>query len=153
MISPALQRQISSVPGVVSTAAAVVEGGSLPNGYELSVVFVDPASYAAVVDQAPGPPFPLGGALGRNGGAARRRPCPAVATADAAQLFAPRQPAPARPHRGDGASAIAVRLAGQVGGVPGVAPPAVVVPLQALGPSPPGPDLMLVAGPGWTRRS
>jgi putative ABC transport system permease protein len=152
VISAALQRQVSSVPGVVATAAVVVEGGSLPNGNELSVVFVDPASYAAVVDQAPGPPFPLAalsepGQPGTAGGGQA-----AVATADAAQLFAAASSPAARTGPvdltvGSGASAIAVRLAGQVGGVPGVAPPAVVVPLQALGPSPPGPDLMLVAGP------
>jgi putative ABC transport system permease protein len=152
VISTALQRQVSSVPGVVATAAAVVEGGSLPNGNELSVVFVDPASYAAVADQAPGPSFPLAALSepGQSGTAGRGQA--AVATADAAQLFAAASsPAgntgPVDLTVGAGASAIAVRLAGQVGGVPGVAPPAVVVPLQALGPSPPGPDLMLVAGP------
>jgi putative ABC transport system permease protein len=152
VISAALQHQVSSVPGVVATAAAVVEGGSLPNGNELSVVFVDPASYAAVADQAPGPPFPLAalsepGQPGTAGGGQA-----AVATADAAQLFAAASSSAGRTGPvdltvGAGASAIAVRLAGQVGGVPGVAPPAVVVPLQALEPSPAGPDLMLVAGP------
>jgi putative ABC transport system permease protein len=152
VISTALQRQVSSVPGVVATAAAVVEGGSLPNGNELSVVFVDPASYAAVADRAPGPPFPLAalsepGLSGTAGGGQA-----AVATADAAQLFAAASSPAGRTGPvgltvGAGASAIAVRLAGRVGGVPGVAPPAVVVPLRALGPSPPGPDLMLVAGP------
>jgi putative ABC transport system permease protein len=153
VISAALQRQVSSVPGVVATAAAVVEGGSLPNGNELSVVFVDPASYAAVADQAPGPPFPLSGpAASGTAGGGQAAVVPAVATADAAQLFAAASSSagstgPVDLTVGAGASAIAVRLAGQVGGVPGVAPPAVVVPLQALGPSPPGPDLMLVAGP------
>ena len=77
VITPALQRQIASVPGVVSTATAVVDAGSLPAGFELSVVFVDPARYAAVVDQAPGPRFPLaalsGSALPARAGAARRR--------------------------------------------------------------------------------
>ena len=156
VISADLQRQVSSVPGVVATAAAVVEGGSLPNGNELSVVFVDPASYAAVADRAPGPPFPLaalsGPAAPGTAGGGQAAVVPAVATADAAQLFAASSSSAGRPGPvdltvGAGASAIAVRLAGQVGGVPGVAPPAVVVPLRALGPSPPGPDLMLVAGP------
>jgi putative ABC transport system permease protein len=161
VISAELQRQVSSVPGVVATAAAVVEGGSLPNGNELSVVFVGPASYAAVADQAPGPPFPLaalsgpavsGTAVSGTAGGGQAAVVPAVATADAAQLFAAASSSAGRTGPvdltvGAGASAIAVRLAGQVGGVPGVAPPAVVVPLRALGPSPPGPDLMLVAGP------
>ena len=156
VISADLQRQVASVPGVVATAAAVVEGGSLPNGNELSVVFVDPASYAAVADRTPGPPFPLaalsGPAAPGTAGGGQAAVVPAVATADAAQLFAAASSSAGRPGPvdltvGAGASAIAVRLAGQVGGVPGVAPPAVVVPLRALGPSPPGPDLMLVAGP------
>ena len=67
VITPALQRQISSVPGVVSTATAVVDAGSLPTGYELSVMFVDPARYAAVIDQAPGPRFPLAALSGNAG--------------------------------------------------------------------------------------
>jgi putative ABC transport system permease protein len=52
-----------------------------------------------------------------------------------------------------GTRTITVRLAGRVGGVPaasaatGVAA-VVVLPLQALGSHPPGPDLLLVAGPG-----
>jgi len=108
-----------------------------------------------VADQAPGPSFPLaalsGPAASGTAGGGEAAVVPAVATADAAQLFAASSPAgrtgPADLTVGAGASAIAVRLAGQVGGVPGVAPPAVVVPLRALGPSPPGPDLMLVAGP------
>ena len=52
-----------------------------------------------------------------------------------------------------GTRTITIRLAGRVGGVPaasavsGVAA-VVVLPLQALGPHPPGPNLLLVAGPG-----
>ena len=58
-IPAGLQGQISSVPGVVSTATAEVDAGSLAAGTELSVMFVDPARYAAVIGQAPGPRFPL----------------------------------------------------------------------------------------------
>ena len=58
-IPAGLQSQISSVPGVVSTAAAEVDAASLAAGTELSVMFVDPAQYAAVIEQAPGPRFPL----------------------------------------------------------------------------------------------
>jgi putative ABC transport system permease protein len=153
VITPALQRQISAVPGVVSTVPAVVDAGTLPSGLELSVVFVDPARYAAVIDEAPGPRFPLA-ALSANAG--RGQPAvtvPAVATAAAAQL-AGKGPT----DLSVGTSSITARLAGRTDDVPGasgasgasgVAGDAVVVlPLRALGPHPPGPDLMLVAGPG-----
>jgi putative ABC transport system permease protein len=136
-ITPALQSQISSVPGVVSTAAAVVDPGVLPAGYELPVVFVDPARYAAVVGGQPGPAFPLA-ALSGNGAAA-----PALATAAAAQLVGTAPVAISV-----GGAPITIRLAGRIGGVPGVSGDAVMVPLRALGPSPPEPDVLLVAGPG-----
>jgi putative ABC transport system permease protein len=135
-ITPALQSQISSVPGVVSTAAAVVDPGLLPAGYELPVVFVDPARYAAVVGGQPGPPFPL---AALTAGTARA----AVATAGAAQLVGP---APVTINVDS--QTITIQLTGRIGGVPGVSGDAVVVPLSALGRTPPEPDLLLVAGPG-----
>jgi putative ABC transport system permease protein len=141
VIPPALQRQISSVPGVVATAAAEVDDGTLPAGFELPVVFVDPARYAAVVGQAPGPRFPLAALSGGQAAAV----VPAVATATAAQDVGT---APTSLSLGPGTT-ITIQLAGRIGGVPGVAPGAVVVvPLRALGAGPPGPNLMLVAGPG-----
>jgi putative ABC transport system permease protein len=144
VITPALQHQISSVPGVVSTATAVVDAGTLPTGSEVPVVFVDPAQYAAVIGQGPGPPFPLAALSGTGGRGQAAAIVPAVATAAAAQ---PVGTAPVG--LSVGTSIITIRLAGRIGGVPGVAgDAAVVVPLQALGPNPPGPDLMLVAGPG-----
>jgi len=150
VIPPALQSQISSVPGVVSTAAAEVDAASLAAGTVLSVMFVDPAQYAAVIEQAPGPRFPLaalsGAAPSGNGGAI----VPAVATAAAAQLVGT---APASVNVG-GTSTITIRLAGQTGipgvpGAPGLGPGAtVIVPAQALGSNPLSPNVLLVAGPG-----
>ncbi len=144
VITPALQRQISAVPGVVSTVPAVVDTGSLPSGFVLSAVFVDPARYAAVVDQAPGPRFPLAALSGNAGSGQPGATVPAVATAAAAQLVGT-----AAASLSVGSAAITIRLAGRIGGVPGTSGNAVVVlPLRALGPNPPGPDLELVAGPG-----
>jgi len=146
VIPPALQRQISSVPGVVSTATAVTASGELPAGTVLSVVYTDPASYAAVVDRAPGAPFPLD-ALSGPPGSGSATVVPAVATAAAAQLIGR---APASLTVGTGT--VTIRLAGQAGAVPGAPGTSgngvVVLPRRALGPRPPGPDLMLVAGPG-----
>ncbi len=79
-IPPGLQGQIASMPGVTSTATGVIEYAVLPSGQELTAVFVNPARYAAVTDQAPGSPFPLA-ALSGTGATV-----PAVATSAAAQL-------------------------------------------------------------------
>jgi len=144
-----LQRRISSVPGVVSTATAEVDAGSPPAGTELSVMFVDPARYAAVVAGAPGPRFPLATLSGNAGSDQAGAIVPAVATAAAAKLVGT---APASITVGT--STITIRLAGRTGvpeapGAPGVATGVVVVvPRQALGSGPLEPDVMLVAGPG-----
>ena len=117
VITPALQRQISSVPGVVSTATAEVDAASVFTGTELSVMFVDPARYAAVIEQAPGPRFPLAALSGNAGSGQAGAIVPAVATAAAAQLVGT---APTSVNVG-GTSTITIRLAGQTGipGVPG----------------------------------
>jgi putative ABC transport system permease protein len=147
VITPALQRQISAVPGVASTADAVLDAGFLPSGTELPVLFADPAQYAAVVAEAPGPRFPVAALAGGAGRGQTPATVPAVATAAAAQLVGT---APASVNVG--ATTITIRVAGRVGSVPGASAvaggAAVVVPLQALGPDPPGPDLLLVAGSG-----
>jgi putative ABC transport system permease protein len=147
VITPALQRQISAVPGVASTADAVLDAGFLPSGTELPVLFADPARYAAVVAEAPGPRFPLAALASGAGRGQTPATEPAVATATAAQLLGS---APASVNVGT--TTITIRLAGRVGSVPGASAvaggAAVVVPLQALGPDPPGPDLLLVAGSG-----
>jgi putative ABC transport system permease protein len=142
-ISPALQRQISAVPGVTSVAPGVVESGSLATGFEVSVLFVDPSQYAAVVDEAPGPRFPVA-ALSGSGLAPATYP--AVAAGAAAQL-----PSAGPSTINIGTGTLTIQVTGRVGslpGAPGLAGGAVVVPLQALGPNPPGPNLLVVAGPG-----
>ena len=137
VIPPALQSQIAAMPGVVSTAGAEVGDATTPAGYEMPIVFVDPARYAAVVDQAPGTRFPVAMMPGHGG------TVPAVATAAAAQLVGT---APA--DLTVGASTVTVRLAGRISRVPGVAGnEAVVVPQQAA-PGTFAPNLLLVGGPG-----
>jgi putative ABC transport system permease protein len=150
VITPALQRQISSVPGVVSVAPAVVDAGTLPSGAELAVVFVDPAQYAAVIDEAPGPRFPLA-ALSGKAGSGQAAAVPAITNATAAAMLTGQAGAALSV----GTAAITIRPAGRIGGVPGASAVSgvaggatVVLPRQALGPHPPGADLMLVAGPG-----
>jgi putative ABC transport system permease protein len=134
---PALRQQISAVPGVMAAAVADVEIGSLVPGNSLTVVTVDPAQYAAVVDEAPGPRFPLA-TLSGNAATA----LPAVGNAAAAQLLGT---APAEV--GVGSGTITMQLDGRISGVPGVTADAVVVvPAEPPGTNPDG-NLMLVAGP------
>jgi putative ABC transport system permease protein len=141
-IPPALERQIASMRGVSATAIAAVSGASLPDGQELTAVFVDPAQYAAVTDPAPGAPFPvaaLSGA-GQRGTAVG----PAVATATGAQLIGTTSTQISL-----GTQTITIRVAGRIGGVPGVGAGAVaVLPDRALGPGAVAPNLMLVDGSG-----
>jgi putative ABC transport system permease protein len=136
VIPAALQRQISSLPGVVAAAGAEVGAGALSNGLELPVVYVEPARYAAVADHAPGPPFPL---AALSGNAAAPGIVPAVATAGVAAQLAGQRAASLTV----GSSTIAVKLTGEIAGVPGVGASVIVLPRQA-----PVPNLMLVAGPG-----
>ena len=87
VIPPALQGQISSVPGVVSTATAEVDAGSLAAGTELSVMFVDPAQLRGRDRQGTRPAIPAGRAVGERRGCGQAGAIvPAVATAAAAQL-------------------------------------------------------------------
>ncbi len=151
-IPSGLQSQISSLPGVVSTAAAEVDPASLAAGTELSVMFVDPARYAAVIGQAPGPRFPAAALSGNAVIGSAGTVIPAVATAAAAQLVGT---APTGVNlTGDAAgNGMTIRLAGQTGdpavptaaGMPAGA--VVVVSAQALG-NPLAPNVLLVAGPG-----
>jgi len=149
-IPTGLPSQVSSVPGVVSTATAEVEGGLLAAGTELSVMFVDPGQYAAVVAGAPGPRFPLAALSGYVGSGVAGGVVPAVANAAAAQVVGT-TPTSVNLASNDN---ITVRLAGRTGipavpGAPGGATGVVVVvPAQALGSSPFVPNVMLVAGPG-----
>jgi putative ABC transport system permease protein len=144
VIPPALQRQIASMPGVASTATGVVTAATLPaTGSELTTVFVSPARYAAVTDQAPDVRFPVAALPGTaaRGAAA----VPAVANAGAAPLVGA---APVQLSL-DSTQILTIRVAGRIGGVPGVGADAVVVlPLSALGSPAPPPNLMLVDGSG-----
>ncbi len=140
VIPQALQSQISSMPGVVSTAGAEIDDATTPDGYELPIVFADPAQYAAVVDQAPGTRFPLA-ALSGTGGTVT-----AVATAAAAQVVGT---APTALTVGSSSVTVKLTRSGRIGGVPGVAGDEVVmVPQQAAAPGPFEPNLLLVAGSG-----
>ncbi len=143
-ISPALQRQISAVPGVAFAVTAAAYPGSLPNGSVLTAVFADPARYASVVDGAPGPRFPLAALARTAGRGGSTSAVPAVGTTAAAQLL---RTAP--PNLSVEGRSLTFRLAGYTRHVPGsITDAALVLPMRALGPHPLAPNLVLIVGPG-----
>ena len=148
VIPPALQRQIASMAGVVSTATGVVYDALLPaSGGSLTAVFVSPARYAAVTDRAPGAPFPL---AALSGTAARDRAAivPAVATAAAAQVVGP---APAQISLGT--QTMTIKVAGRIGGVAGLGGnPSRCCRCGHSGQPRPGRASCWLAVPGWMRR-
>jgi putative ABC transport system permease protein len=144
---PALQRQIAALPGVSATATGVVYGATLTaSGGELTAVFVSPAQYAAVTDQAPGAQFPLAALSGTGHGSAGSGGVPAVATSATAELVGPQ---PAQISLGT-SQTMTIQVTGRISGVPGIgATNVALLPVAALGPPPrPTPSLMLVDGPG-----
>jgi putative ABC transport system permease protein len=143
---PGLQRQIAALPGVSATATGVVYGATLTaTGGELTAVFVSPAQYAAVTDQAPGARFPLAALSGTGRGNAQSGGVPAVATAATAELVGA-QPA----QISLGSQTMTIQVTGRISGVPGIgATNVALLPVAALGPPPrPTPSLMLVDGSG-----
>jgi putative ABC transport system permease protein len=143
---PGLQRQIAALPGVSATAAGVGYGATLTaTGGELTTVFVSPAQYAAVTDQAPGARFPLAALSGTGLGNAGSGGVPAVATAGTAELVGAQ---PAQISLGN--QTMTIKVTGRISGVPGIgATNVALLPVAALGPPPrPTPSLMLVDGSG-----
>jgi putative ABC transport system permease protein len=144
---PGLQRQIAALPGVSATATGVVYGATLTaSGGELTAVFVSPAQYAAVTDQAPGAQFPLAALSGTGRGSAGSGGMPAVATAATAELVGAQ---PAQISLGNNQT-MTIQVTGRISGVPGIGATSVaLLPVAALGPPPrPTPSLMLVDGSG-----
>ena len=142
---PGLQRQIAALLGVSATATGVVYGATLTaSGGELTAVFVSPAQYAAVTDQAPGARFPLAALSGTGHGNAQGG-VPAVATATAAELVGAQ---PAQISLGN--QTMTIQVTGRISGIPGIgATNVALLPVAALGPPPrPTPSLMLVDGSG-----
>jgi len=143
VLPPALRSRIASMPGVVSAVGMEVDDAFSQTGYQTPLVFVDPARYAAVVDQAPGTRFPVA-ALSPGGAAQAVGTVPALASDAAAQLVGT---APTTLDVGTGT--VTIRLVGRIGRVPGVpGDDVVVLPAQASGPGPFAPNIMLVAGAG-----
>jgi len=67
VVTPAVQRTVAGVPGVRRTAVAWLMSWQVPDGQIVTVLAVDPASYAAYTASVPFPAAPLS-RLGSSGG-------------------------------------------------------------------------------------
>ena len=101
-ISPAAARAVAAVPGVTHAAEVMNESWTTPAGRQVSVLAVDPASYAELVAGTPGfPPVPAG-LLATSGKAGA--PQPVLVSPQAAAIL--RAPGP-----GSGAVTLSTRQA------------------------------------------
>ncbi|HEX4287773.1 MAG TPA: hypothetical protein VH021_02590 [Trebonia sp.] len=73
-IAPAAARAVAAVPGVTHAAEVVSEIWTMPNGHQVNVLAVDPASYAALVARTPGFPQVPAALLAAQGKAGAPRP-------------------------------------------------------------------------------
>jgi len=73
-ISPSAARAVAAVPGVTHAAEVLNESWTTPAGRQVSVLAVDPASYAALVARTPGFPQVAAGLLAAPGQAGAPQP-------------------------------------------------------------------------------
>ena len=73
-ISPAAARAVAAVPGVTHAAEVMNESWTTPAGRQVSVLAVDPASYAELVARTPGFPQVAAGLLATPGQAGAPQP-------------------------------------------------------------------------------
>ena len=145
-IDGAVRHAVAAVPGVQRTTALGVLPGVAADGTPLTVIVVDPASYAAVIAATPQPPFP-GAALTGPGAAGGPGPMPVLASPSARQLVTGGRKVLVGYHN------LSVRVTGMVRGIPGspatgafiVAPARAMV--RAVGASEAQPSRLLVVGP------
>ena len=145
-IDGAVRRAIAAVPGVQRTTALSVLPGVAADGTPLTVVVVDPATYAALIAATPQPPFP-GAALTGPGAAGSAGPMPVLVSPSARQLVTGGREVLVGYHN------LSVRVAGVVRAVPGssVTGAFIVAPARAMvgavGASGAQPSRLLVVGP------
>jgi putative ABC transport system permease protein len=149
-VSPSVQRQIAAVPGVVRTATVLVTSGLTRQGSVLTLAFVRPAQFAAVIAQTPEPQFPLAALTSaRQGQTGRGRTAlPAVGTPAAIGLLGHR---PQTLFMASIDAPVTIRITGVVSSVPAIsnisAGPLLILPVSAAGASGQPPNLVLITGP------
>jgi putative ABC transport system permease protein len=150
-LSVSVQRQIAAVPGVVRTATVLVTSGTTSQGGLLTLAFVGPAQFAAVVAQTPEPRFPsaaLASAQKGHTGGSGSAALPAVGTPSALGMLGHR---PQTLFMSSIEAPLKVRITGVVSSVPAIsnvsAGPLLILPVSAEGASGQPPNLMLITGP------
>jgi putative ABC transport system permease protein len=143
IVTPAVQQAVAAVPGVRRTTVAWLMAWQLPGGQIVTVVAVDPASYAAYTASVPFPPAPLA-RLGSSAGVSTVLASPSVAAIlgrGVGELTSQSGMGPLR-----------VRVAGTVAATPAALGTAmfIIMPLQhiAHGPASPLTNLLLMTGTG-----
>jgi putative ABC transport system permease protein len=145
-IDRAARRAIAGVPGVQRTSALSLLAGVAADGTPLTVIVVDPASYAALIAATPQPPFPAA-ALAGPGAADGPGPMPVLASPSARKLVTGGRKILVGYHD------FPVRVTGTVRHVPGSSATGafIVAPARAMirtvGASEAQPSRMLVVGP------
>jgi len=143
IVTPAVQRAVAAVPGVRRTAVAWLMSWQVPDGQIVTVVAVDPASYAAYTASVPFPPAPLD-KLGFSAGITTVLASPAAAASigsGTGELTSQSGMGPLR-----------VRVAGTVSATPAAIGSGlfVIMPIERLAgeTGPPATNLLLMTGTG-----
>ncbi len=143
IVTPAVQRAVAAVPGVRGTALAWVTSWQLTDNQIVTVLAVQPASYAAYTASVPYPAAPLD-RLGSSAGITT-----ALASPSAAAAFGP---GIGELTSGSGIGPLRVRVAATVASTPAAIGGGmfVIVPLQRVAgqTGPPTPNLLLATGTG-----
>ena len=141
IVTPAVQQAAAALPGVRRTAVAWLMPWQLPDGQIVTVVAVDPASYAAYTASVPYPAAPLA-RLGSSGGVTTVLASPAVA--------AILGPGVSELTSQSGMGPLRVRVAGTVAATPAAAGTGtfVIMPLERIAgeDGPPATNLLLLTG-------
>jgi putative ABC transport system permease protein len=145
IVTPAVQRAVAALPGVRRTAIAWVMAWYVPDGQVVTVVAVDPGSYAAYTASVPYPSAPLA-RLGSAAGVTTVLASPSAAAligSGVSQLTSGFAMGPLR-----------VRVAGTVAATPAAAGTGlfVLMPLEHIPghTGPPATNLLLVTGTGFS---
>ena len=143
IVTPAVQRAVDALPGVQDTAVAWVMAWYVPDGQVVTVVAVDPASYAAYNASVPYPPAPLA-RLGSAAGVTTVLASPSAAALIGSRVAVLTSAFAMGPLR--------VRVAGTVAATPAATGTGlfVIMPLEHITghTGPPATNLLLVTGTG-----
>jgi len=143
IVTSGVQRAVAAVPGVRRTAVAWLMSWQVPNGQIVTVVAVDPASYAAYTAGVPFPAAPLA-RLGSSGGVTTVVVSPAAAALIGSGVTELTSQA--------GMGPLEVRVAGTVASTPAAigAGLFVIMPLQRIAgeTGPPATNLLFITGTG-----